>query len=609
MHQDRDIDLSNNVMGLTRRQWSGSERYHISKYSSQGHAYSIHPVGLPFILAPFFDGVHDYREALIIMCIMGALLASQMYLAVFEETGSASVSLWVWIVLSFSSPLWVYSYEAWPMLPCGLCLLYAWRRMRNFEDNSFYQIVILNLAMVWLLWLHLSFIVCYAILGILLLYRLIRKLRDVRILAAVIFQALNVGIFLWFHYRWFGKHLFGLEGKILSFWPGMLGTWFDSHWGMVFAGPIHLLCFILIFVYAFKKRNLSVLVLLALYAAGFVIGTGTYHWKHRLWGAHPGRRLVGLIPLTCIGLGYFLNRRRTTAFYWLAGFLSLLSLTYMLFFILNPGDLDRPIHHLASSLRLFRTIHFNLPALGRHFHHFPRIHFRAVTVNFLLFVLFWTLLLVKERKGNKPHAGILVRDEPKFLFVGMWVTVLWIFISAGWMKTHFQTRPPIPWNTNTNCVGKHNRAAIGHPPLEKGLYRYLLYGLDKTQEKLSWSVEIKERLQGHLDLAKGVYRFRIAGTASPLLRERIAIVEVLESKELGSFPVLVDAEQKFSHELEINLPRLVNRIKLQPSSHNGEQKSQIIFKEIIITPIPEGLESLVSKIEAKGKPSGWVYLD
>ena len=596
MHQDHDIDLSNNVEGLTKHQWSGSNRFHISWYSREGHAYSWHPVGLPFIFAPFFDGNNDFRETLVIMCIIGAFLASQMYLAVFEETGNLSISLWAWIVLSFSSPLLVYLYEAWPMVPCGLCLLYAWRRMRNFEDSSFYQIVILNVSLAWLLWLHLSFIVCYAILGILLLYRLIRKLRDVRILTTVIFQALNVGIFLWFHHRWFGKHIFGLDGKILTFWPGMLGTWFDHHWGMIFAAPIHLLCFILIFVYAFRKKNLSGFTLLALYLAGFVVAASGRHWKHMLWGAHPGRRLVGLIPLTSIAFGYFLNRRKTPAFYWLAGFMSLLSLSYMLFSIMNRSGLDLPLRYLSLSCQQFRTVCFNLPAFGRNFRNFPWTHVGAVSLSFALFAFSWVILLVKERKPG----------SPKPLLTGMYITLLWAFLSVGWMRAYFDSPFPVPWNTSTNCVGKSsNIAGIGYPPLEKGLYRYIVHDLDKTQEKLSWSIEIKERLPTYLDLAKGMYRFQITGTGNPLSTGTASIYEPRQDRELCSSPIRVDVKGELSHEIELNLLPAVNRIRIELKPHDDD----FTFKEMTITPIPAGLESLTAKIERKGEPSGWIYLD
>ncbi len=592
MHEDNDVDLANNIRHYRKRQ---SPRFHISGFSVKGHAYSWHPVGLSFVLAPLRNEVNDYKETLIIMCIIGAFMASQMYLAVFDETGNTSISLWVWIVLSFSSPLWFYSFRAWPFVPGGLCILYAWRKISHFHENRIYQIVILNLLLTWLLWLHDSFILCYGILGIFLLYYWVRRPRNPKTLATLIFQAVNIGIFFWFHYRWFGKALFAQQSAAFTFWPGMLATWFDHYRGMVFAAPIHLLCFMLIFVYAFKKRNLSGFVLLALYLAGFVIGTAGRYWTGG--SCHPGRRLVEIIPLTCVPLGYFLNRRKTPAFYWLVTFLSLLSLSYMSYFILIRG-LRLPIGSLALSGQRFRTVCFHLPGFGRSFHNFPWTHVGAVTVSFVLLALFWVLLLLKEGRGRI-----------RFMFTGMAFTLLWIFVSAGWMKTHFDTPSPIDWNTITNCAGEHNRCGIGYPPLERGLYRYLVHGLDKTQEKLSWSVEIKKRLPTYLDLAKGMYRFHLIGTGKPRTRGIVTILEILGGKELCSFPVLVDANGNFSHEIELNLSRSVNRIRVELKPHDERKKSQIIFNEMTITPIPDGLESLISKIEEKGEPSGWIYLN
>jgi hypothetical protein len=617
MHQDLDIDLSNNIKKLTRQQWSGSQRYHIPTYSREGHAYSWHPVGLPLLLAPFFDGVNDHREALILMCIMGAFLASQMYLAVLEETKNNAIALWIWIVLSFSSPLWVYSFEAWPMVPCGLCLLYSWRKISHFHENNpcklpphlspppssgrTKEVIILNVSLAWLLWLHDSFILCYGFLGIFLLYHLTRKLRDSRILATVILQALNLGAFFWFHHHWFGKHLFGQDAKFLTFWPGMLGTWFDHHWGMIYAGPIHLLCFILIFIYAFRKKSFPAFMLLILYAGAFLPATATWYWKHRLWGAHPGRKLVGFIPLTCVPLGYFLNKRRTPAFYWLVGFLSILSLAYMTYFIINPRDLDRPLRCLAISLQQFRTVSFGLPVFGKTLKDVPWAHVGTVTTSFLLFALFWVLLLAKESRSRKPT----------YLFAGMGITLLWIFASVGWMRTHYDAPSPLPWNTFSNCVGKHNRSGIGYPPLQNGLYRYLICkpplpteGTDKAWNELSWSIEIKGRLPTYLDLAKGRYRIHITGTGEPSSTGTANIYGLRQGKELYSFPVTVDAEGEFSHEIEINLLPVAKRIRIELRSNDDD----ITFKEMTIIPIPSGLEPLMARIEQKGEPSGWSRL-
>jgi hypothetical protein len=154
-------------------------------------------------------------------------------------------------------------------------------------------------------------------------------------------------------------------------------------------------------------------------------------------------------------------------------------------------------------------------------------------------------------------------------------------------------------------VGKHNIAGIGRPPLERGLYRYVVHDLDKTQEKLSWSVEMKRKLPTHLDLAGGMYRFHIKGTGEALSMGTLTILELLEGKELGNFPVNVDAGGKFSHQVELNLSRKINRLSVRLAS----QDNDLTFLTMTITPIPAGLESLIAEIEQKGRPSGWIYLN
>jgi hypothetical protein len=203
-------------------------------------------------------------------------------------------------------------------------------------------------------------------------------------------------MFFWLHYHWFGKALFGQSGHLFAFWPGILGAWLDYCRGMAFIGPIHLLCFILLFVYAFSKRKLSGFVLLALYVSSFVIDTSSWHWVDPF--NHPGRRLVEIIPLTCVPLGYFLKRKKDLSFYWLAAFLSLLSISYMLLFVLNPSGIDRPVRYLTLSHQQFRTFCSNLPAFGKSFHNFPWTHAGTATASLILFILFW---LDGERKSEK----------------------------------------------------------------------------------------------------------------------------------------------------------------------------------------------------------------
>ncbi len=597
IHQDHDVDLTNNIRHYRKRQ---AGRFHISRYSRGGHAYSWHPVGLSVVFAPLCNGVNDYRETLVIMCIIGAFLASQMYLAAFEETGSTAISFWAWIILSFSSPLWFYSFRAWPFMPGGLCMLYAWRRMPNLHQRDIRQTVIMNLLLTWLLWLHDSFIICYGILGIFLLYHWIRKPRNPGILTTVILQALNISVFFLFHYRWFGKALFGQQSSGFTFWPGMLATWFDHYRGMVFAAPVHLLCFVLIFIYAFRKRNLSGFLLLGLYLGGFIIGTAGRYWTGG--SCHPGRRLVEIIPLTCVPLGYFLLRKKNHAFYWLAAFLSFISLGYMSYFILNQGGLRLPINYLPLSDHRFRTIWFHLPAFGRGFNNFPWTHVGAVSLSFALLALFWVILLARQKNSS----------SPKPLLTGMYITLLWTFLSLGWMKTHFDTFSPIPWNTTSNCVGERNRSGIGYPPLQNGRYRYLICksplpakGTDKARNKLSWSIEMKGRLPTYLDLAKGRYRFQITGTGKPLSTGTASIYSLRQSRELYNSPIRVDVKGELSHQIELNLLPVANRITIKLESNDDD----ITFKTMTITPLPNGLESLMAKIERKGEPSGWIYLD
>lgn len=583
MYEDHDVDLTNNIFQYRKRQ---SPYFHISRNSQGEHAYSWHSVGLSLILTP----VHaHYKRLLVVLCMLGAFLALQIYSAVLEETQCIWISLWVWIVLSFSSPLWFYSFRALPLAAGGLCLLYVWRKMFRFFEISPGHLVILNTLMAWLLWLHDSFILAYGILGLILFYQWTKKFLSPRALVSVGFQALNLGMFFWFHYRWFGKALFGQESRLFSFWPGMIAVWFDYLHGMIWLGPVHLLGFILLFIYAFKKKNLPGFILLALYLSSYALGVAGSYWTGGT--CHPGRRLVGIIPLACVPLGNFFRKGKNPAFYWLAVSLSLISILTMLYLVMRPWTLTRPILGIALSRQWLHTLSFSLPAFGRSFQNFPWKHVRAVAISFVLFILFWIFLLAKDQK----------KGHPKSLFVGMYVTLFWIFASVGWLKTHFDIPYPVTWDTAQNCVGKINRGSVGSVLFGRGVYRYLVSGLDKIQDKLSWSVEINRTIPSYVDLAKGRYRFHIAGTGNPFSVNKVIICELLEGKVLDNVKMSADGAGKFSENVEVYLSRINNRIRVEFSLPD-----EMNFEKMMITPIPAGLEILIQKIEEKRKNSGWV---
>ncbi len=146
--EDFDIDIINQIPGY-RPSWKGTAR--ISPFSRDGFGYSWHPPGLSYVFAPFFrfieDDVNKKRRALVSLYIIPDFLGAHIFLAARESSPGGGTAFFVWAIFMFSSPLWLYSIRAYPMVPGGLCLLYCWRRLVCFSKSSRAQIVLFNLLL------------------------------------------------------------------------------------------------------------------------------------------------------------------------------------------------------------------------------------------------------------------------------------------------------------------------------------------------------------------------------------------------------------------------------------------------------------------------------
>ena len=72
-----------------------------------GTRYPGHPIGLPVLLIPFY-ALKGYQSSVVFMNFLAALLALQLYLLAFSLTRNTRLSLLLWFVASFTSPLLLY---------------------------------------------------------------------------------------------------------------------------------------------------------------------------------------------------------------------------------------------------------------------------------------------------------------------------------------------------------------------------------------------------------------------------------------------------------------------------------------------------------------------
>ena len=123
---DHDLQITNNYKQRDYQAFfSGELKPHVS-IGRHGVRYPGHPLGLPVLLLPAY-ALDGYRGAVLLMNGFAALLAVQLYLLAFAFTQHRRLALLLWGIVSFTSPLLLYSSQIYPEIPSALLLAVALR--------------------------------------------------------------------------------------------------------------------------------------------------------------------------------------------------------------------------------------------------------------------------------------------------------------------------------------------------------------------------------------------------------------------------------------------------------------------------------------------------
>lgn len=120
--------------------------------------YSVHPPGLPILLAPVWAIGGAFRlwwpATLVAMCAIGALTALNAFLLAHALTGRWGIALAVWAGIAFSNPLMTYSYLIFTELPAGLLMVYAFRRLAlGWRANGPLRLLLIGACIGYIPWL------------------------------------------------------------------------------------------------------------------------------------------------------------------------------------------------------------------------------------------------------------------------------------------------------------------------------------------------------------------------------------------------------------------------------------------------------------------------
>ncbi|NWJ47878.1 MAG: hypothetical protein HXX08_18650 [Chloroflexi bacterium] len=318
---------------------------HFSSQTIRSGNYTKHGLGLSVLILPAYALGNIFGIRLVValfMTALAALLGLNLWMLAWETTGKRSVAWAVWVLLTFSLPLFGYAFLIFPAIPAALCVIYAFRRIRlaaQAEDkraNNAIQAFMIGLCLGFLPWLHSLYITftlslaTYWLLGGAWRFRAEKK-RLVAYLrhrdkvwglaesALLLLPVLVLGGLLATYYLYYFGKLLPNEQDHAGFveWvnvgTGVLGLFLDQKWGLLFYAPIYLLALsgLALLVLPTTKqlisrRNRQDFIWLAI----VILPYFSYIARYKQWWGEwcpPARYLTPFLPLLALPLGLTLE--------------------------------------------------------------------------------------------------------------------------------------------------------------------------------------------------------------------------------------------------------------------------------------------------------------
>jgi streptogramin lyase len=344
--------------------------------------YAFHLPGLGVLLAPAWvvGGWFGlwWPATLVVMGVLGALLATNVFLLAYEVTGRRGIALAVWLPIAFSNPIMSYSFLIFTELPVGLLLIYAWRRLaRGWAANGPGHLALVGLCIGYIPWLAWR---CALIAGPLAVYALIQWGRYRRALsqtqqagppaaapapgnrgrawtlAACLLPVLGSALLLGsYHLFLFGKLLPAVTVPELGnqspfHWPWNGGAdlaafartgfalLFDRQMGLLIFAPIYLLAAVgsIALWRSARTADRRLLAVLVLTGGPYLGLLAAFTLWNGLW-CPPARYLTTLVPLLAAPLAFSLAALGGSRLYRLLyGLFALPGFAFMAIFMADP---------------------------------------------------------------------------------------------------------------------------------------------------------------------------------------------------------------------------------------------------------------------------------
>ncbi|HEX8229360.1 MAG TPA: hypothetical protein VF826_08610 [Chloroflexia bacterium] len=329
---------------------------------ARSELYSKHGLGLSLLILPAF--VAGGRELVVYFLVaLGALLAANVYLLGRESANQIWPALLTWVAFAFTVPQLPYSYLIFPELPAALFVLYAFRRIRVW-DNSLLQVAAIGASIAFLPWLHYRFIPVSAALFIYFIYASVKRETRHRPLSygLIIGQSVvSTGLLMYFFYHRYQQVIPNAadhagSSDVAGTLRGAAGLFIDVQWGLFIAAPVYILAIVGVILMAGHKPQRRDLLWLGLV---FVPYFGVIANYAQFWGewCPPARYLASILPLLAMPFAFALDRVRNVGYYAIYTLLLAVSLGAVAGYLYQP----QWMYHHPSADSLNHVITNGLP--------------------------------------------------------------------------------------------------------------------------------------------------------------------------------------------------------------------------------------------------------
>ena len=251
--RDGDFKIENNhARGDYREYFPADLEPHYVTRGVNDEIYSIHPVGLPVLIAPVY-GAGGYRAVVFVLILLGATAAAIAWWWTMATVHAAGAATFAWAAIACSAPFLLNTFGVYPEITGALAVMIALVTATRTHPAApgVMRWIGVGLACAYLPWLSTKYAPMSAALVLVALARLTSGpaplLRNPKVWAVTApYAASLLGWFAFFDAFWGNPLPMAPYGALVQTSPlnllfGVPGLFFDQEYGLLAFAPVYIL--------------------------------------------------------------------------------------------------------------------------------------------------------------------------------------------------------------------------------------------------------------------------------------------------------------------------------------------------------------------------------